>query len=655
MRLLIIVFALFPTFITFLNAQETRREVILESLQAEKDISTRCSLYLDLADAYIGIDGLKAINYCLVAYNEAHGHSETQWEMKALAKGAESMLFSESPDPGAFRMLQLLRGFHGEKLDGEAKLRIHLIESHLSIMKADHVQALELCNQIPVPIENENLNRYYSFLKSELAKKSGDTISALGFLKDGVAKSDKDDYLHKRLRLDLAELYLKKGDPEQSQLYIDYIVRKDLLSKMDAHILCVSMKNKNLNESSQDDIEKQKEDLKNLSAFPKEYLSFLIFKARRAKDFTEKKEIILEALQIAESEDLPLEVGTFRSELLQIQNQGDFVLGQKIIAKDFTEWANEVIDWQKSSDEKAFVNSFSLLDAETTLDSKNKTIRNYQKKVNRYNTMRYWGVLLLLLLAGAAGFILFKLHGSNQIRKGLDQMLMDRTIELKESLQSSKEANSLVQEKEKEIDQILSHSIRKLSETNRGLKREIEKSELSYEGFREPANQLDFLVSEMVDYQKLRKDGDRHSSIDLKSSVSDVVENLRSSLANNGLVIEMDDLPFVEASEVHMRQVFQNLILDSMAYSSANPKIKIRHQEMDREHHFSIQNGSADLGSQIKAAIHELFGSYPAGKFHPGAGMSLSLVKKIIADYSGRIWLETGPGLGSIFHFSIPK
>ena len=168
-------------------------------------------------------------------------------------------------------------------------------------------------------------------------------------------------------------------------------------------------------------------------------------------------------------------------------------------------------------------------------------------------------------------------------------------------------------------------------------------------------SQIDFLLGEMEEYNHLRRTGHNSSIINLQESVMQVLENLKAEIENQGMVIEVEELPQVTGNKTLMVQLFQNLIYDSMALPGSANLIRIEHHETSDQHVFSIRNATAIIGENLRTAIEDLFNNYPPGILHPQAGRALSTVKKIIAEYKGKIWLEQKPECGSIFHFTLPK
>ena len=137
--------------------------------------------------------------------------------------------------------------------------------------------------------------------------------------------------------------------------------------------------------------------------------------------------------------------------------------------------------------------------------------------------------------------------------------------------------------------------------------------------------------------------------------VDDVVQALRRAIAECGASVEVGPMPEVVASEVQLRQVFQNLLANALKYRRAgNPKIEIRAEDGGAEWVFAVR----DTGIGIDPRYHEsIFGVFK--RLHrdeyDGTGIGLATCKRIVENHGGRIWVESALGEGATFRFTLPK
>jgi PAS domain S-box-containing protein len=169
------------------------------------------------------------------------------------------------------------------------------------------------------------------------------------------------------------------------------------------------------------------------------------------------------------------------------------------------------------------------------------------------------------------------------------------------------------------------------------------------------ARQMDALLRDLLEYaqagQTLAHDG---QVADANAALRKVAGNLDASVQQSGATITHDPLPVVKVHEVHLIQIFQNLIGNALKYRrEESPRIHVSAYRNDQDCTFSV----ADNGMGIDPAYtRQVFGIFKRlhGNKYPGTGMGLAICSKIIGRYGGRIWLDSEPGKGSVFRFTLP-
>ncbi len=142
--------------------------------------------------------------------------------------------------------------------------------------------------------------------------------------------------------------------------------------------------------------------------------------------------------------------------------------------------------------------------------------------------------------------------------------------------------------------------------------------------------------------------------IDAEATVKIAIANLQSAITESGAMVEWTPLPRIRIDESSLVQIFQNLIGNAIRYrSAAVPRIQIFAEQDGDFWRFSCQDNGLGIPAKHHERIFEPFKRLH-GQDVPGSGIGLALCKKIIQRYGGAIWVESKPGMGSTFRFTIP-
>lgn len=138
--------------------------------------------------------------------------------------------------------------------------------------------------------------------------------------------------------------------------------------------------------------------------------------------------------------------------------------------------------------------------------------------------------------------------------------------------------------------------------------------------------------------------------------VHDVLDDLRLIIKETNSVITYNDLPTLNGYEVELRQLFQNLIMNAIKFRKQDiqPKVKISAQQVQNHWTFSINDNGIGIDEKHKERIFQIFQRLHTREEYEGTGIGLANCKKIIELHSGKIWIESQPGIGSTFYFTIP-
>jgi len=116
-----------------------------------------------------------------------------------------------------------------------------------------------------------------------------------------------------------------------------------------------------------------------------------------------------------------------------------------------------------------------------------------------------------------------------------------------------------------------------------------------------------------------------------------------------------DPLPEVMADPIQLSQLLQNLISNAIKFRrEEKPSIHISALRKEKEWVFSVSDNGIGIPAEYSEGIFEIFQRLHNKKEYPGTGIGLATCKKIVERHGGHIWVESEPGEGSTFYFTIP-
>ena len=169
------------------------------------------------------------------------------------------------------------------------------------------------------------------------------------------------------------------------------------------------------------------------------------------------------------------------------------------------------------------------------------------------------------------------------------------------------------------------------------------------------AHRMHGLINDLLAYSRVGTRGKEFVPVDCESVLRAALINLKAAIEETQAVVTHDNLPAICADQTQLIQVFQNLIANALKFHGPeSPRIHVSGTEVDAEWRFSVSDNGIGIAPQDAERIFVLFQRLHAGHEYPGTGMGLAISKKIIERHGGTIWVQSEPGKGSTFTFSIP-
>ena len=172
----------------------------------------------------------------------------------------------------------------------------------------------------------------------------------------------------------------------------------------------------------------------------------------------------------------------------------------------------------------------------------------------------------------------------------------------------------------------------------------------------EGATRMETLLGALRTYTQLSmSEQEPQEDVDAEAILKTALSNLHVAIEDSGASITHTALPQVRMYEFQMEQLFQNLIGNAVRYRSGEPpRISIAAQRQGEEWRFSVEDNGIGIEPQFQQQIFGIFKRLHGKTEYPGTGMGLAICKRIVERAGGRIWVESRPGKGSTFYFTVP-
>ncbi len=169
------------------------------------------------------------------------------------------------------------------------------------------------------------------------------------------------------------------------------------------------------------------------------------------------------------------------------------------------------------------------------------------------------------------------------------------------------------------------------------------------------SNRMQTLITDLLEYSRVDRRGNPIQTTNANEALKSALRNLHESIQQSGATITSETLPTVEADATQLTQLFQNLVGNAIKFRSQRPpQIHIAVEDNLDAWHFSVRDNGIGIEPQYFERIFLVFQRLHTRREYAGTGIGLSICKKIVERHGGRIWVESEPGQGATFHFTIP-
>jgi signal transduction histidine kinase len=235
----------------------------------------------------------------------------------------------------------------------------------------------------------------------------------------------------------------------------------------------------------------------------------------------------------------------------------------------------------------------------------------------------------------------------------LEQRVAERTAELRRSNEELQQFAYVASHDLQEPLRMITSYVQLLAKRYQG-KLDAEADEfISY--VTEGAQRMKTLIDDLLAYSRVGTHGQGFAAVDCEEVLQRILTDLRMAIEESGAEVTHDPLPTVWGDATQLGQVLQNLLSNALKFrDQAPPQVHITARLDGGQWVFSVSDNGIGIDPQYAERIFVIFQRLHTKKAYPGTGIGLAICKKIVERHGGRIWVESQPGRGATFFFTLP-
>jgi signal transduction histidine kinase len=171
----------------------------------------------------------------------------------------------------------------------------------------------------------------------------------------------------------------------------------------------------------------------------------------------------------------------------------------------------------------------------------------------------------------------------------------------------------------------------------------------------EGAQRMQTLVHDLLAFSRVGRKETTRVSVNCNLVWDEVLQTLSPAIQESGAVVTHGELPTVWADRTQLTQVLQNLIGNAIKFRGSEiPAIHVQAEKTGAEWLFSVTDNGIGIAPDQVEKIFVIFQRLHTRAEYPGNGIGLSICKRIVEHFGGKIWVEPQTGPGSVFKFTLP-
>lgn len=170
----------------------------------------------------------------------------------------------------------------------------------------------------------------------------------------------------------------------------------------------------------------------------------------------------------------------------------------------------------------------------------------------------------------------------------------------------------------------------------------------------EGANRMKMLINDLLAFSRVGTRGRQFAPVDMEAAFERAVSHLQLALEESDATVTHDPLPQVLADDVQMTQLLQNLIANAIKFRGpARPRVYVGARQQADQWLLFVRDNGIGIDPKYTDRIFIIFQRLHNRDEYPGTGIGLAICRKIVERHGGRIWVESEPGQGATFYFTL--
>jgi PAS domain S-box-containing protein len=248
-----------------------------------------------------------------------------------------------------------------------------------------------------------------------------------------------------------------------------------------------------------------------------------------------------------------------------------------------------------------------------------------------------------------------------RVNEELEERVSERTAELNRTVEELRRSNEELQRFAYVASHDLQEPLRSIVSFSQLLERryggQLDSDADEFIGFIvEGGLRMQTLITDLLSFSRVTTNGRPFVETDAGAVLGEALHDLRGAIEAEGATVTAGPMPRVMADEIQLGQVFANLIGNALKYRRPGvpPAIRVAAWRVGPMVQFSVQDNGIGIEPEYFDRIFVLFQRLHTKDRYPGTGIGLAVVKKIVERHGGRIRVESEPGRGSTFLFTMP-